>query len=77
MLGILERIFPSEHVFNSYFVIHKVRRPRTKFTVFFFFLYAVSIYAVYIIVYITKGYEAVWRRIGQFCFDALLQYSKC
>ena len=22
MLGILERIFPSEHVFNSYFVIH-------------------------------------------------------
>ena len=27
MFGILERIFPSEHVFNSYFVIHnKVRR---------------------------------------------------
>ena len=28
---------PSEHVFDSYFVIHNiVRRPRTKFTVFFF-----------------------------------------
>ena len=37
MLGILERIFPSEHAFNSYFVIHNfVRGPHTKFTVFFF-----------------------------------------
>ena len=26
MLGILERIFPSEHAFNSYFVIHNFVR---------------------------------------------------
>ena len=43
MLGILEKISPSELVSNSYISNHnKVRRPRPKFSLFFPYISAVS-----------------------------------
>ena len=45
MLTILESIFPAEHVFNSYFLIHdKLRRPRKNSQSALLDISAVSVY---------------------------------